>query len=83
MEGDLLDPLVMGALCGASLKGGSRDLEGVLNGVCLSLKNLLLRKALEGWLRVLRSSDNFREQEGSQNKVGQRQELEVLGKVYS
>lgn len=39
---------------------------------------------LEGWVGMMTSSGNSLEQEGSQNKVGQRQrELEVLGKVYS
>ena len=49
-----------------------------------SNKFLPEKGALEGWLGILRSSGNFMGQEGSQNKVGQKQrELEVPGKVYS
>lgn len=49
-----------------------------------SNKFLPEKGVLEGWLGILRSSNKFMEQEGPQDKVGQRQrELEVWGKVYS
>lgn len=62
----------MGALGRTSIRGWLLDLKYSMT--CLNLEEL----------GMLRSSGNSMEQEGSQNKAGQRQrELEVLGKVYS
>lgn len=83
MEGDMAEMLVMGALGETSIRWRLWRLE-VRNGMFESNKFLSEKGALEGWLGMLRSSGNFMEQEGSQNKVGQMQrEVEVLGKVYS